>query len=277
MNLQQLIANAKQSGTNIVKSEVPFAEVASIPNQQKLAALEMPVGNFHGQGGVPDFYYREEIVASRNVSIPFVVTSIRYEINSYKSLLEESLGDDTGAANVTLLGYDILTDAQGKPRIEKHNNPAFKKGSDEPEFLETYVLRNKDENGNPIEPQEMLYMRLQYSIDPRSKAPKLRIDAPQNSGVVHKRDKETRQITGIDWTAMPNLENKILAPILNKDELDEAAQGFFNEIFIPNIGKSRAVAELSQQSASGGQYKPASRTLKAPNKEEFKSGAVLEE
>jgi hypothetical protein len=161
-------------------------------------------------------------VEKRTSQVPCFGTFLSFNISAFKSAAHGAVGDLVLGHSVDVYGYDIATDAEGRPLIERI--PV--EGSDETQ--EAIVLITEDENKNPIEPKKLLGFKPYYGTD-RNKdfthRPKYmdmlalsgKFQVPEKPGQPRDGDNAdvVRRSGQIDWNLIPGLQEILMKPMLN--------------------------------------------------------------
>lgn len=204
-----------------------------------------------------ELLYREHL----NVIHPCVPTFLDFNTVAFKSTTRANLGELAVGTSITVFGYDVEADGEGKPIQDKVTN----KIGDQDVETEVYRLITEDEHGNKLEPKKLMTFRPTFGTDyNKQNFNRLRFEDVlaiiANVGVPRKPNTLTaeqvaagqKKFDQTDWSLLPSLEPALRKPIINAagEENQEFIENFINFIPIATNAPSRKAAATADDTTA---------------------------
>jgi hypothetical protein len=203
--------------------------------------------------------------------LPFWVVAQDYNTVVFKSRDADNLGIPAIGKNIEVMGYDILTDAHGRPRFEQIPNPAYGEDDSQPEFLDGPPILIREKDGVPLEgPISGMTFRPHKGKD-SSRQPHAQLGGDKDAltlipGRGVPKVKRTSQTSGneywaVDWSSMHSFQQELEKPMLNAAiKGDTAMLEFING----DGGLPTAANAPSRQTATPGGFQAPTAGTAAP-------------
>lgn len=170
--------------------------------------------------------------------IPCVATYISFNTSAFLSRVSTAIGDLVEGCSINIFGYDIERDAQGQV--------IFDTTEEDGKEIKTLRIITKDEQGNALDPHELMIFRPQWGIDrtkqtwsrlrdqdmlnlvPNRGVPRkqTKVEKPKAEGEEQAPAPQTRE--AVAWDLLPHLQPAMEKPILN-NKLDLIQAGISEE------------------------------------------------
>lgn len=215
----------------------------------------------------------------------FWATGVKYSTNMIRSREGGHIGHPDIRKNIYVVGLDVQTDDTGKARYSKVQNPLFKEGSDEPEFIDSDIpeLETKDADGKPIEAFEGFQLKAFLGRDSgrspehsRKNVDVLILLAGTNCPTKSTKSKTGRTFRNIDWDGMIGFEKEIYAPILDAEMLEdqEMLTWINSHGGIPKTSNAPSLQKDAEASGEGLNFKAPEGNLADAEAEVFEAAPV---
>lgn len=179
-----------------VESPLSLDEISETPNSHKLFGVNFQVKNHSA-------IRRQE----KGMKIPCIPTHVECNKVLFLSRQQDTFGHPTEGVSMDIYGYDLMTDVEGDILYEDQEING--------EIVQTPVIKNMDDESNPLEPRKLMHFRPQYgrkvmnrgknavnelNLSPGRNVPRLKV-------VEESTQKSSYQ--PVDWSCMPGLEGQL--------------------------------------------------------------------